>query len=65
MRPADATRRTIRLYVALGSLAAALGVGVALGADPHPDPAPVVASASITINPGAMASAYDSSSGQS
>lgn len=38
MRPADATRRTIRLYVVLGSVLAALGVGVALGADPYPSP---------------------------
>lgn len=45
MRPADVTRRTIRLYALLGSLLAALGVGVALGADPYPDPPPAPASA--------------------
>jgi len=56
MRPADATRRTIRVYVALGSVLAALGVGVALGADPYPSPPAAEPAASARADAGVFPS---------
>ena len=65
MRPADATRLTVRVYAMLAAVAAALGVGVALGVDPYPGTPPAAGtSASAATAPGDDAP-LDTTSGQS